>query len=729
MRIPSSVFAVTGKALVLLVVAGSIVIVSGQFTANKAPGSHGKASLAPRASVQFVNPGLNFSVVSATIASDGTISVDYKITDTTTPTALPLDIAGIQTPGAVSPRFIAAYIPKGQEEYVSYVTSVLTATPGGATATVAAGDSGGTTSTVALGEYVYTFKNKAPAGFDPTLTNRIGIYGSRNLTAFDLGTDYASTTFDFVPGGGTPAPRDVVRQADCNSCHSTLSFHGGSRVGVALCIMCHTQQSTDPYTGNSLDAKVMIHKIHMGSNLPSVSVANTPYQIHGFNGYSDWSTVAYPSNPGDPRDCAGSCHNPKNGAAQTNAWMTKPSRAACGSCHDDLNFATGNANFNDPGFTAHLPQVDDTQCAGCHIPQGELPFDASIVGAHTNPTNWSGAPGINFTITNVTNGTPGQQPTVSFSVTDNAGNGISMHTLTGGSNRLALVMAGPTSDYGYTSFGSDVTTPGYVSENPVPSASCDGGGNCTFTFKHAIPATAKGTFAVGIEGRRGIVINPGTTSSVTSEYGGKNVVFFFSVDGSPVVPRRTVVTITKCDQCHTKLSLHGENRNQIEMCVLCHNPSEGDESQRPNAVVAADKTAPVQGINFAQMVHSIHTGDKRSDAGLNYVIVGFGGSHNDFSDVRYPAMLNGSTGDTANCSMCHVNGSEANLPYGKNVVYDPAALINPVPPITSACTACHFDMPTMAHAVINTDPKFGESCTVCHAAGAAFDVTAVHAGK
>jgi hypothetical protein len=35
----------------------------------------------------------------------------------------------------------------------------------------------------------------------------------------------------------------------------------------------------------------------------------------------------------------------------------------------------------------------------------------------------------------------------------------------------------------------------------------------------------------------------------------------------------------------------------------------------------------------------------------------------------------------------------------------------------------------MAHAQANTDPKFGESCSVCHAAGAAFDVTAAHAGQ
>ena len=730
MRIPSSVFAATGKTLALLVVAGSIVMISGQRTVNKDITPRSKAYFAPEATVQYVNPGLNFSVVSAKIATDGTISVYFKVTDGTSATALPLDIAGIQTPGAITPHFIAAYVPKGQEEFVSYATSVLTAVTGGATATVAAGDSGGTTTTVAVGEYIYTFKTKAPTGFDPTLTNRIGIYGSRSLTQWDLGTFNASVTYDFVPAGGTPAPRDVVRQADCNACHSTLSFHGGSRVGVALCIMCHTQQSTDPNTGNSLDAKVMIHKIHMGASLPSVKVGNKPYQIYGHNGYSDWSTVVYPSNPGDPRNCAGSCHNPKNGAAQTNVWMTKPSRAACGSCHDDVNFATGNSNLaNDPGYVAHLPQVDDTQCAGCHIPQGELPFDASIIGAHTNPTAWSGEPGINFTISKVTNGAAGQKPTVSFSVKDNAGNGISMATLTGGSNRLALVIAGPTTDYGYTSFGSDVTTPGYVSENPVPTASCDANGNCTYTFTHAIPAKAKGTFAVGIEGRRGITINPNTTAAVTSEYGGKNVVYYFSVDGSPVVPRRTVVSINNCNQCHTSLSLHGENRNQIEMCVLCHNPSEGDESTRPSAVVAADKALPTQGVNFAMMVHKIHTGEKMAAAGLTYIIVGFGGSHNDFSDVLYPAMINGSVGDTANCTMCHVNGSEAVFPIGKNPVTDPQGLLNPAPATTSACTACHFDTPTFAHAVLNTDPKFGESCSVCHAAGAAFDVIAVHAGQ
>ena len=300
MRIPSSVFAAGRKILGLLLVAGSIAMVSGQRSSNFSP--RDRAAYAPQAAVQYVNPGLFFSVVSAKIATDGTITVDYKIFDTGA-TGLPLDQAGVLTPGAVSPRFIMAYIPKGQEQYVSYTVSTATAVVGGATGTQATTDSGGTTTTVATGEYIYTFKTKAPTGWDPTATHRIAVYGSRNLTAYDLATYNATALYDFVPAGGTPAPRDVVRDADCNACHSKMSFHGGSRVGVGLCIMCHTPQSVDPNTGNTVDMKVFIHKIHMGSSLPSVKLGKKPYQIYGHNGYSDWSTVVYPSNPGDPRDC------------------------------------------------------------------------------------------------------------------------------------------------------------------------------------------------------------------------------------------------------------------------------------------------------------------------------------------------------------------------------------------------------------------------------------------
>ena len=49
-----------------------------------------------------------------------------------------------------------------------------------------------------------------------------------------------------------------------------LNAHGGARVEVQYCVMCHNPGTTDPYSGNALDFKVMIHKIHTGNTLPSI---------------------------------------------------------------------------------------------------------------------------------------------------------------------------------------------------------------------------------------------------------------------------------------------------------------------------------------------------------------------------------------------------------------------------------------------------------------------------
>jgi len=730
------------KRLVLVVsalIAGTALLVQAQRKSVYTP--HEKAYYADPSVTVYVQPGLVITVVRSQIASDGTISVDFKLAD---PSGAPLDNTGVTTPGSISLSFLAAYIPKGQEQYKSYVVRTATA-PNGATATQAAADSGGTTQTVSTGEYLYTFATKAPAGFDATATHRIGIYGSRNLTQWDLGTNYADTTYDFVPSGGTPAPRDVVRTADCNQCHGLpngmtsstgsagLAAHGGSRRSVALCIICHQPQTSDPDTGNSLDMKVFIHKIHMGSSLPGVQAGNA-YQIIGFqNSVNDFSTVVYPA---DVRRCQ-TCHNPKSGAAQANLWLTNPTQAACGSCHDNVNFATG-ANH------AGGPQIDDAQCANCHIPQGELEFDASILGAHTIPDQSTMIAGLNFTLVNVAKGGAGQKPIVTFTIRDNNGNGIPLSAFQSGSGALSMTMTGSTTDYGLANFGSDVTTAGYVTESVLNSAACGSDGTCMYTFQHAIPGNATGTYAIGIEGRLTATLLPGTVTQMTVNYGGKNQVIYFSVDGSPVSARRTVVALSNCNNCHAFLQVHGSLRNNTEYCVFCHNPSNTDAATRAMASNPDDKAAPPQGINFALMVHKIHTGlNLETNFNQDYVIVGFRGSHNSFgkafapvpgsianTGVRYPAMgPTGATQDTALCYLCHANGSEAVLPIGKNAVSDPQGLLNPAPATTSACTACHLAQSAYAHASANTDPKFGESCDVCHGAGAAFDATEVHAGQ
>jgi OmcA/MtrC family decaheme c-type cytochrome len=639
-----------------------------------------KAFFADPGVIAFVRPGLVISVTSAQVAPDGTISTDFTLTD---PQGLPLDRTGVTTPGAVSVTFIAAYIPNGQPQYVDYVTRSATGAVSG-TVTQAAGESNGVFTTTASG-YHYTFATKAPVGFDATTTHTIGIYGSRDLTPFDLGTNYASTTFNFVPNGSAVAlVRDVIRTPSCDRCHDQLSAHGGSRRGIEMCVLCHTPQTTDPDTGNALDLPVMVHKIHMGSELPSVQ-AGKPYQIIGFQGaVNDWSSVVLPS---DPRRCE-VCHDQTSGATQATAYLTRPTQVACGSCHDDVNFASG-ANH------AGGPQISNDQCANCHIPQGELDFDASIKGAHLVPEDSTSLKGLVLEILKVDNGTAGLRPIVTFTVKDNSGAAVPLNQL----ENVSLVMAGPTSDYGYTSFGSDVTTPGVVSESAT-GAQCNTDGTCTYTFVHAIPAAAQGSFAIGIESRRTETLLPGTTTAMEVRYGGVNKVFYFSVDGSLVQPRRTVAQTTSCNRCHFFLNHHGDNRNQVEMCILCHNPSLVTTPDDPKQLAA--------GINFNLMVHRIHS------------------SYKSYADVRYPAMSpQGSPGDTRGCQLCHVNDSQATS-GGVNDVLDPQGFINPLKPNSAACVGCHVTQAASSHMLSNTT-SIGESCTVCHSSDAAFAVDKMHA--
>src|SRR5205814_1530730 len=143
-------------------------------------------------------------------------------------------------------------------------------------------------------------------------------------------------------------------------------------------------------------------------------VAGGKYNIIGFgNNSSDWSTVQFPANggggsfPGAIR-CQ-SCHEQNTGAAQANAWNTNPNRAACGSCHDDINFATGKNHVN-------LPQADDKLCSQCHIPATGQEYDASIIGAHTAPVDSAQFAGLAIDILKVENGTAGKKPTVTFTV-------------------------------------------------------------------------------------------------------------------------------------------------------------------------------------------------------------------------------------------------------------------------------------------------------------------------
>ena len=639
-----------------------------------------KAFFADENTLAFVRPGLQIDLLSASIAEDGTTKARVKFTDDK---GVPLDRMGIMTPGEINARWTLAVLPADKAHYMTYATN----SSGQAT-----NDSGGVWTEIADGEYEYTFGRKAPSGYDRTASHRVSVSAARDLTEWELGVNLAEEVIDFVPDGSPVTKvRDIVRTETCNECHQGLQLHGETgRTTVEGCIMCHQPQSVDPDSGNTVDFTTMIHKIHMGSSLPSVQ-AGTPYQIIGYgNSVHDFSDVVYPANV---LRCQ-TCHDPNNGAAQQDHWLTNPNRAACGSCHDNVNFATGENH-------AGLPQVSDNQCANCHVPQGELEFDLSIMGAHTIPTESQELPGLVVDLLEVSDGMAGQHPTVTFTVKDKEGNPVDAASL----DRLRLGLDGPTTDYPMPPIQEDAT-----------SASGGSDGTYTYTFDAMIPADATGSWAVAVEARKPEVLLPGTVSEVEVEDQAMNDVLAFSVDGSPAMPRRTIVSREKCNDCHYNLSLHGDNRKAIEYCVMCHNPNATDAEVRP-----ADQM-PAESIDFRTMIHRIHTGAElaRVQNGENYIIYGFRSAVVDYSDVEYPGKRN-------NCEGCHVGDSQQ-LPLNQNLleVTDPRGWLNPAGPAAAACLSCHGNIQAASHALANTS-ALGESCSTCHGPGKTASVDKVHA--
>ena len=354
--------------------------------------------------IAYIRPGLKINVKSVSIGSDRKPVVEFYLTDSLDQ---PVDRLGKTTPGAISLSFILAYYDPATRQYTSYTTrsqtSPATSPKPNVTVTQAGTDSGGTFTDLETGHGKYTFKTVLPSGFDQTKTTTLGIYSTRNLTDIVGKNYFANVEYDFRPDGGTVTAKwDKFNQAaSCNNCHDPLSAHGGSRQDVKLCALCHQPQTVDPDTGNTVDFKVMIHKIHMGEHLPSVG-SGKPYQIIGnANSLHDFGTVAFPQ---DIRNCQ-NCHEGTNASAkpaQSDVWYTQPSASACGSCHDDVNFQTG-AN--------HAAGAQpDSACTKCHTPDSGADWDASIKAAHTVPEKASQLKGLTASIVSITNFAPARRP-------------------------------------------------------------------------------------------------------------------------------------------------------------------------------------------------------------------------------------------------------------------------------------------------------------------------------
>ncbi len=643
--------------------------------------------------------GVVLTLNSAAISNDGTASVDFKLTD---PNGLPLDVNGLYTANRVQLGFVLAYLPvDSNDQPLPYVAFTTRADAG----TLADVDVGGSLVEigVAQGRYRYTFHTRA----DPSKNDRTHTVAAWAIRAGSV----FGATLHFIPRtGDAGSPRAVVSNGACNQCHGTLRAHQGTRSGVEGCVTCHTPQSTDPVTGNTLDFTVMIHKLHMGSSLPSVRDGG----VYGLN-TSDWSSVAFPRDVGE---CV-SCHA---GGAQADRWQTSPSEAGCVSCHDDVVFATPG-----PGQRQHDGGVVASQpCGGaCH---GSTAGSAPITTAHQPPAR----PVIQLAIRSMTNTSPGSTPVMVFSVSVD---GVPRDLFAAKLDRLAATMAGPSTDV------SSVST--FVIQ--APSGSTTGtltavdasNGVFSYTFPTPMAANAQGTYAVGLEA----YLKPGN-----ERFWANTPVTWFAVTDPTPVARRTSIATEKCQSCHAELVGHGYRLRSAEYCLLCHTPSLTNASR----VARVEGTSVLaRSLNFKDLVHAVHRGTQHTVT--PFIIGGLPapsaanpqGTPTDLSKVRYPA-------DLRDCTACHVSKASVELPLPTSAApsksetftctespaddanefcdapYFTSGGVTTTPPETAACVSCHDDPAVATHAAVNT---FGglESCAVCHASGKSSGLDVVHA--
>ncbi len=786
---------VAGRLIARLGALGMVVMLAACVGSTGAPGPAGAAGPGgpagppgPSSTVSALDVSTATKIVATitkvTIPSSGQPLVDFTLVDQNgqplsgLPAAdVSFAIARLVPAGAQLNAYpgLPAPVPLLRPQWQSYLYDMVNPAPAsaatttdpvvGTTAEPQATTEAGTAGTLVdngNGSYQYEFKKDIETdpvvSYDASYVHRAGLE-IRNLAPAN------SPVYTFIPASGATTgfdANDAVANTQCLACHQQLAFHGGARTSVQYCVICHNPSSIDPSSGNPLDFSVMIHKIHMGVDLPSV-VAGTHYYIFGFrNSINDFSDVVYPqsdlsNNNGavsgsGTRFCT-TCHAPNDpDAPQSGDYQTLITAATCASCHDNIDFATGQGHG---GIVA-----TDAQCSTCHGPTAGLDNGAlQVAAAHALGVDGA-ANKFAFKIVSVANTAPGDTPSVTLEVIDPENNDSPYDILASGGPfqlpgaNLTVDMAWPTT--GFQNIGSNSATAASGTPNQPVSinflgAGVTNNGNGTFTAASSvpIPSTASGSGQMAVEGRA-VVALPNVSGSGTTnvELGIAGVTQDFAITDPAAVAPAQIVSITKCDVCHHHLTEHGQNRtDNLELCEGCHNPDATDAGQHVAAsgLCAALGTAganPEQSIDFAVLIHEIHaSGATDSNGNLRYpnglTICSYGARATTF-DVAFP-------GNLSDCNACHVNTSyypvsaqvqgPTIVSNNRTTLADDAA----VSPNAAICSSCHTSQVAREHMIQNggdfdaaktatgalVSPTV-ETCALCHGPGGIADVAVMH---
>jgi OmcA/MtrC family decaheme c-type cytochrome len=656
------------------------------------------------------------------------------------------------------------------------------------------------------GYYTYTFKTDIKdvaqtngVTFEPTLTHRVAIQLSYTNAAgeavkvnpyFDFTIDANGNAVAVTDASKTRKMADV---SSCNGCHEKLALHGGGRIDVQYCVMCHNPGTTDANSGNVLTLSTMVHKIHSGKLLKAALGAGKggeDFTIWGYqNTKANYAEVGFPQ---DLRNCA-VCHSASNAnTPQGDNWKTKATKEACLTCHANktgsdwaashavyAQSAELNGGTAKPGAVA--TDLTNAQCVACHKAGSNLGSDR----VHWNQ-NEENAAKYKMNIDSADYDATTRTVTVKYFLADPTSGNAAYNLVTSDCASTTVPTCSTSTKFGNLRFyvayqnmvGQSSAVTEFSSYNNGGSAANayaykgSNDGNNHYTLKITLPADTATAVAFGtarvlsigqikeplLQVKSAVDPRPAVTPLTLISTVVQNSYKDFAISGT-LQARRAIVSNEKCNVCHGALgstsgsntlanAFHGGARDTVEACALCH-----DANRASSGNMMTNGLNLYESYQFKRMIHGIHGNSKRSSPFThgNAVVGAYnmdgtsktGGAalaanvENYAAEVAWPGL-------GLNCNACHVNNSyKSDLGTLGTVVFKDAGVTDPnqwkvISPKAASCTTCHDSSTAIAHVTSFGASSFGnktqasrpqETCDDCHASGGFKGVDIVHGQK
>jgi OmcA/MtrC family decaheme c-type cytochrome len=580
-----------------------------------------------------------------------------------------------------------------------------------------------------------------------TVTNGAAIAGVNARYLFRI--ENAEGNRAVVVGDYPNSPDEtLVSSAGCQGCHgdSGGSFHYGYPASGKTCTVCHDATNTTYPRTIALG-----HSIHNSHNMPDgkyVMFKDNPATPR--NEYLDFE-VTYPTYM---TNCS-VCHTKDSGAlAKVNAMPV--TGEGCFSCHGTMeswDFETG--------LTFHATYTGAEDCQVCHKVDGTGVARGTVAKMHNGLATersgiiWDGADTsvvegdkIKMTITSIVDdktnlaikwtatyaGTPVNPCNATVGPTTPV-----FFNRTSPSSNFSMLRSYAQGDDFIIGKGTSPGQPAAVNLTTTNTACVGNEATTTIPVDTGLPeGTTRGM--VALQGKPVVPNATGSTTPMQVRAFTPTREWVIGTGALPTEQRRAIADSADCVKCHVgSLYQHGGNRvDNVTMCVMCHNAASSEQNVR--AGMGVDKTDSYDGLNgqtyeFKSMLHAIHSaghdGQKpvviyrsngiyawapsedllRNWPGAGTAIPVFGSAdangapvtrNHNFHTPTYPRGLN-------ECGACHTS----NFPVVPDQAKAMATTIDTGASYTgqtddvlrgagqAACTTCHQDAATKAHAIQN----------------------------